>query len=385
MGNARDQTMRPLERRGREGSVPCGSFAFCTNSGICSASRLAHGINSCLSPAAPNTPWNRACVRRSAPSPGLSFRDAGAAGPRTFSRSVYCVLSWEPAPWWESQTPSPLCLLWSLHREHTRKSRRDRAERSVPLVPHPRPALANGRRSRSAGAATRKATGDEAAPSSSPGLVLSHAALRDPSLHLLSHLQGPAPRSATVSKGSPVLDDLDGVEVGCSARRWHAGPVCLGSRSRRGSGLRKATRRDGRPLCHTRGGEAPPVARLSTAAAGPVPWPRPSVGAPHRGHLPPSMLSASGKSQAEPTPEGAVSASTAWNSSAGANCLFSPLFILLLFTSVSLGDSPMPRCLLCCFGRQEHVPSGTCVPGAGPSVRGSALPRGLAKACRLLF
>lgn len=165
MGNARDQTMRPLERRGREGSVPCGSFAFCTNSGICSASRLAHGINSCLSPAAPNTPWNRACVRRSAPSPGLSFRGPGAAGPRTFSRSVYCVLSWEPAPWWESQTPSPLCLLWSLHREHTRKSRRDRAERSVPLVPHPRPALANGRRSRSAGAATRKATGDEAAPS----------------------------------------------------------------------------------------------------------------------------------------------------------------------------------------------------------------------------
>lgn len=145
MGNARDQTMRPLERRGREGWVPCGSFAFCTNSGICSASRLAHGINSCLSPAAPNTPWNRACVRRSAPSPGLSFRGPGAAGPRTFSRSVYCVLSWKPAPWWESQTPSPLCLLWSLHREHTRKSRRDRAERSVPLVPHPRPALANGR------------------------------------------------------------------------------------------------------------------------------------------------------------------------------------------------------------------------------------------------
>lgn len=53
----------------------------------------AHGVNSCLSPAAPDAAWKLVCVRRLASSPGLSFSDPRVAGPRTFSESVYCVLS----------------------------------------------------------------------------------------------------------------------------------------------------------------------------------------------------------------------------------------------------------------------------------------------------
>lgn len=384
MGNARDQTMRPLERRGREGSVPCGSFAFCTNSGICSASRLAHGINSCLSPAAPNTPWNRACVRRSAPSPGLSFRGPGAAGPRTFSRSVYCVLSWEPAPWWESQTPSPLCLLWSLHREHTRKSRRDRAERSVPLVPHPRPALANGGAAApgpplAKPQATRLLLVDEAAPSSSPGLVLSHAALRDPSLHLLSHLQGPDPglrqflRVPLFWTTSPVL--RSGVLPGLSV--WGHG------RTRALACGRQLAEMSVLSVTHAEGKR-----RLSRGSA-----PPPRARSPGRGHLSGFPTAATSLHPCCP-----LQASRRQSPHPRGLSLPPLLGILLLGRTVS---SPhylfcfyLHRCLWAtvqCRGAYSAASATGSMferhlrPRGGPSVRGSALPRGLAKACRLLF